>query len=182
MKKIMLPVSFLCSYFLFTSCNTATPENYFDIAVLNCNMMQGFASEGLQRELESPTVQMVNGNKDQVEPMKRKEIIDSKIQFIEPNLEKIKQLKETEDTKDMLHASAALYEYVIPVYKNEYQQLAKLYDDGASKEQIQSLEQSIEQKYFPGFEELFNKLTAAGKLYAEKNNIKVNWDIHTSPQ
>ena len=183
MKKfIPLLVFIACCYGFFTACNTITPENYFDIAVLNCNMMHGFAGEGLQRELENPTVKLVEGTKDQTAPMKRKEIIDSKIQFIAPNLEKIKHLKQTDDTRDMLQASLSLYEYVLPVYKNEYQQLAKLYDDGASKEQIQSFGQSIHDKYYSGFEELFNKLTAVAKPYAERHNIKVNWDINTSPQ
>jgi hypothetical protein len=182
MKRfIAFPVLIFC-YSLFTSCNTATPENYFDIAVLNSNMITGFANEGLQRELDNPTVKLVEGTKDQTAPMKRKEIIDDKIHFIEPNLEKIKQLKQTDDTKDMLQASLALYEYVLPVYKNEYQQLARLYDEGAPREQIQSLEQSISNKYFPKFQELFNNLVAVGKTYAEKHNIKVNWDIHTSPE
>jgi len=183
MKKFLPLITIVvCFYELLTSCNTETPEDYFDIAVLSCNSMHGFASEGLQRELESPTVKMVDGNKDKVAPMKRKEIIDSKIESIEPNLEKVKQLKQTDQTKELLQASLALHEYVLPVYKNEYQQLAKLYDDGASKEQIAAFEQSIEQKYFSKFAELYDKLTAAGKSYAKKNNINVNWDIHTSPQ
>jgi hypothetical protein len=68
-----------------------------------------------------------------------------------------------------------LHEYVLPVYKTEYQQLAKLYDKGASKKEIQSLTQSIHDKYYPGFDELFNKLTTTAKAFAEKHNIKVNW-------
>jgi Fe2+ transport system protein B len=167
---------------LMNACITASPENYFDIAVLNTNMMHGFASDGLQRELESPSVKLVAGTKDQTEPMKRKEIIDSKIQFLEPNLEKIKKLKQTDDNRDMLQASLALYEYVLPVYRNEYQQLAKQYDDGASSEQIQALQQSIQDKYYPQFERLFNNLTAAAKPYAERHHIQVNWDVSTSPQ
>jgi hypothetical protein len=183
MKKFILVLAFIsCFYGFFTACNTTTPENYFDIAVLNCNMMHGFAGEALQRELDEPSVKLVEGTKDQTAPMKRKEIIDSKINFIEPNLKKIKKLKETDDNKNMLQASVALYEYVLPVYKNEYQQLAKLYDDGASKEQIQLLVQTIYDKYYAGFEALFNKLIAVAKPYAEEHNIKVNWDVATSPQ
>ena len=181
MKRFPLVVTFICPI-LFTACNTTTPENYFDIAVLNCNMMHGFASEGLQRELDNPSVKLVEGTKDQTAPMKRKEIIEDKIRFMEPNLEKIKHLKQTEDTKDMLQASLALYEFVLPVYKNEYLQLAKLYDEGASNEQIRSLQQSIQNKYYAGFAERFDKLTAVAKPYAERHHIQVNWDINTSPQ
>ena len=182
MKSSVSSLLFILCGSLITSCNTATPENYFDIAVLNCNMFHGFASSGLQRELESPSVKLVEGTKDQTVPMKRKEIIDSKIQYIEPNLEKIKHLKQTEDTKEMLQASVALHEYVLSGYKNEYQQLAKLYDDNAPGEQIQSLEQSIEKKYSQNFSELFDKLMAVAKPYAERHHIQVNWDVSTSPQ
>ena len=144
--------------------------------------MHGFANRALQMQLESPSVKMVEGSKDKTEPMKRKEVIEDQIKSIETNYEKVKDLKETDETKDILKASLSLYEYVLPVYKNEYLQLAKLYDDGASKEQIQSMETLIENKYSNNFHQLYNNLTVAGKPYAEKNNIKVNWDINTSPQ
>ena len=164
-----------CYYWLFAGCNTPSPENYFDLAVLNCNVMTGFANDGLQRELDNPTVKMAEGNNNKAVPMKRKEVIDSKIQFLEANFKKIKQLKETWDTEDLLRASEALNEYVLPVYKNEYKRLAKLYDTRASKKEIQSLIQSIHDKYYPGFDELYNKLITAGKSYAARHNIKVNW-------
>jgi len=182
MKKSIFFSLFIICCSLFTACNFATPENYFDIAVLNCNMMHGFASDGLQYELDNPSVKLVEGTKDQTAYMKRKEIIDNKTQSLESNFKKIKSLKETDDAKAMLQASVALYEYVLPVYKNEYRQLARLYDEGASKEQVEALEKSIEEKYYPTFETLFNKLTAEAKPYTAKNNIPVNWDVRTSPQ
>ena len=178
MKKLIT----LQAFIFCVACNTATPENYFDIAVLNTNMMHGFADEGLQRELDNPTVKLVEGSTNQTAPMKRQEVIDGKIKFIEPNFEKVKKLKETGDTKDMLQASRALYEYVLPVYRNEYRQLAKLYDDGAPGEQIRSLAQIIHDKYEPGFEKLYTRLIETAKPFASKHNIKVNWDINTSPQ
>lgn len=179
--KTYLLLSVVSISFLFASCNTATPENYFDAAVLNCNMMQGFATEGLVRELESPSVKLVEGTTDKTEPMKRSEIIQSKIEALQPYYEKVKDFNQTNETKGMLQASIGLYEYVLPVYKNEYMQLAKLYDDNAPKDQITAFQQSIEQKYYPGFETLFQKLENEGKAYAAKNNINVKWDIQTSP-
>lgn len=164
----------------FTACSTA-PEKYFNIAVLNCNMMHGFATNGLQRELESPSAEMVNGDPNKTAPVKRSSIIEDKIRFAEENLQKIKALKSTDETRDMLNASIALHEYILPVYKNEYSQLAKLYDDGAATEQINVLSESIRQKYYPGFIKLFDDLTRSGKAYADKNQIKVNWNIQTSP-
>jgi hypothetical protein len=98
-----------------------------------------------------------------------------------PNLEELEGLKETDDTKDILQAFLALHKYVLPVYKNEYQQLAKLYDENAPKESIQAYAKSMYDKYFSTFATLHDKLTAAGKVYAEKHKINVNWDIRTSP-
>ena len=163
---------FFCA--LISGCNNSTPEQYFDIAVLNSNMITGFATEGLSRELESPSVKMDEQSKQAV-PMQRSELLNSKLQYLEQSFEKLQNLKETPDTKEMLQNSIALYKYVLPVYKTEYSQLARLYDAGGSKEAISSLTKSIHEKYFPQFDLLFTKLIASGKIYAEKHEIKVNW-------
>jgi len=180
-KTITAAFATACSFLLLASCNNATPENYFDEAVLNTNMMMGFASDGFERQLERPSVKLVEGTKDQTAPMKRKEVVDNQIHYLDESFAKVKNLKETAETKKMLQASIAVYEYVLPVFKNEYVQLAKLYDDGASKEQIASLSKSIQDKYFPGFKERIDSLIAAGKIYAAEHQIKVNWDVKTSP-
>jgi hypothetical protein len=170
-----LVLSIICWLFV-ASCNTATPEECFGIAVLNSNFLVGFASDGQLSELESPTIKM-GKTKDEFAPMKRKEVIDAKIAFIEEAFEKIKDLQETTDTKDIRQASLALYEYVLPVYKTEYAHLAKMYDEGALKEQTKTAGRAISDKHYPRFEELYNRLISSGKLYAEKNNIKVNWNV-----
>ncbi|GAB2807689.1 hypothetical protein [Ferruginibacter profundus] len=173
MKKYIASAAIVfCSCF-FTACNTATPEKYFDQAVLNSNMLSGFASEGQLRQMESPSAKM--DDKGQVVAAKRTEELNAKIQYIEESYKKIKALEETEDAKDILQSSKALYNLVLPVYKNEYTQLATAYDNGAAKEQVIVQAKNIHEKYFAQYEVLYNKLIAAGKLYAAKHNIKVNW-------
>jgi hypothetical protein len=113
--------------------------------------------------------------------VKRKQIIDEQIARPEGNLKKIKNLKQTDDNREMLEASTALYECVLPVYRNEYQQIARLYDKGANREQIDSLASSIETKYGPGFETRFDQLIALAKPYATRHDIKVKWDVRTEP-
>ena len=179
-KTVALYLSVTACSFL-ASCDMATPETYFDVAVLNCNLMQGFAGQGLQRELERPSVKLSDTGNGETVPMKRKEIIDHKRQSLESYLARLKRFKQTDDNRDMLQASLALYEYVLPVYRNEYEQLAKLYDEGAPPEQIESLVRSIETKYRPGFETLFDRVTAAGRPYAARHHINVKWDVSTSP-
>jgi hypothetical protein len=176
MKRITtLPILAVSFCLLLTACNTATPENYFDRAVLNTNYFIGFANDGLQREMDQPSAKMVDGDVNHPVPMTRKEIIDGKIEYLEESLEKLKDLKETADTKEMLRTSIALYELILPVYKNEYQELAKLYDGIGGTEQIQIATEAIHDKYYNRFDDLYKKLIGIGKLYAAKHNIKVDW-------
>jgi hypothetical protein len=176
MKKITT-LLILAGCLFLSACNTATPENYFDRAVLNSNSFADFASESMQRQLDQPSAKMVNGDVNHPVPMTRKEIMDDKIQFLEEDLGKLKGLKETADTKEMLQTSIALHEYVLRVYKNEYMQLAKLYDDIGGVEEIEAATTAIHDKYYDGFDELYKKLITIGKLYASKHNIKVDWRI-----
>lgn len=112
--RYLLLVSFFC---LLASCDTATPEKYFAVAVLNCNLMHGFAGPGLRRELESPSIKLTNAATGESAPMKRKEVIDGKIQSLTEDQGKIKELRQTEDTAEVLQTSLALYEYVLPTFK-----------------------------------------------------------------
>lgn len=173
---LLLPIACLLS-----SCNMATPQNYFDRAVLNCNLMHGFAGRGMQRELANPSVKLADAKTGATVALKRKEIVDGKAHALETNFEKIKQLKETDDTREVVRASLALYAYVLPVYKTEYQELARLYDEGAAREQIEAKEQFITAKYAAGFQTLSDQLTSVAKPYAARHNIKVKWDVATSP-
>jgi hypothetical protein len=173
----------LCAAFcwLLASCEDASPRTCFDRAVLNCNMIADFASRGLVRELESPSVKLTDAKTAATAPMTRKEVIDAKIAFVEDSLAKVRKLRQTGDAKDIVQASIALHEYVLPVYRNEYQQLAKLHDDGAAKAEIDALAKSITAKYATGFATHYERLTTAGKAYATRHDIKVNWGIRTSP-
>ena len=137
-------------------------------------MLVGFANEGQLRELESPSVKMSETGSGTV-AMSRSDVVQSKVDFVEANLKKLQGFKQTEDTKEMVQTSLALHEYILPVYKTEYQQLAKLYDEGASKESIQMQAQAIHDRHAFKFEELYNQLIGIGKLFAERHNIKVNW-------
>lgn len=160
---------------VFSACSNPPPDKYFQIAVLNTNLLVGFADDGHLRELESTSVKL---SEDNIEiAMKRSEIVDFKITSIEETFEKLKELKSTDDpvTDDMLKASKELYDFVIPVYKNEYKELAELYDNSAGSEQTEAYSKSIHEKYFPEYKQLYDNLIRTGKLFADRNNIKVNW-------
>jgi hypothetical protein len=165
MKKIKL---FVCSLLLLTACNTATPDNYFDRAVLNTNQFNDFATDQFTNMLVAYTAAKQPN-------VTAKSVVENKVLFIEKAVKDVKALKETDETKEMLRTSIALHEYVLPVYKNEYMALAKLCDTGASKEVIFAKAAEINDAYGKHFDELEEKLTSEGKVFAKAHNIVVQW-------
>jgi hypothetical protein len=165
----------LAAGLLLSSCNFTTPENYFDEAVLNVNLITPFGGQAALNSLAHPSVKLVPGTKDQTTPMTRKEIVEDQIQRVEANLTKIKALPDSEETRDMVQTSIKLHEFVLPVYKTEYRELAKLYDAGGSQPERASKAQEIDAKYLAGYQALFHRLVELGKAYAVKHNIKVEW-------
>jgi hypothetical protein len=161
---------------LLTSCNNATPANYFDEAVLNVNLITPFGGQAALRSLAHPSVKLVPGTKDQTTPMTRKEIVEDQIQRVEGNLIKIKGLPDSAETRDMVQTSIKLHEFVLPVYKAEYRELAKLYDEGGSQQERVSKAQAIDAKFLAGYQTLFHRLVELGKIYAANHKIKVEWN------
>jgi hypothetical protein len=179
MKKFFLPL--LIGSFLLTSCDQTTPQNYFDRAVLSSNQMRGFAGTGgIERELRQPSIKLVDPARDETAQMTRKEVVELKLAFIEQAYERVKALPESEDTREMVYASLALYEYVLPVYKNEYLQLARLYDEKAPEREIETFQRHIQDQYRPGFQSRMDTLLDAAKPYADRHGIKVNWSSATT--
>ena len=160
---------------LLSSCNNATPENYFDEAVLNVNLITPFGGQTALYSLAHPSVKLVPGTKDQTTPMTRKEIVDDQIQRVEGNLTKIKALPDSEETRDMVQTSMKLHEFVLPIYRTEYRELAKLYDENGSQQERVAKAREIDTKYSAGYQALFNRLVELGKAYAAKHHIKVEW-------
>jgi hypothetical protein len=179
MKKIFIKLFLLA--IVSGGCTDQSPENIFSQVVLNTNLFFGFAGNADFRQLESPSEKLVPGTTVKTEPMKRVEIMQDKIEALSRSYDKVRKLSTNGDAKEMAESSVALYEYVLPVYKNEYMQLAKLYDDGATADLVQQLWTLIQTKYQNGFVILKDKLTAAEKEYATKNTINVKWDVKTAP-
>ena len=161
------------------SCSS-TPQEYFGQAVLNCNLLYGFAGYELKRDLAIPSERLVDEKTMKMAPVLRGQVVKEKVETVEANFTKLKNLSITDDTKEMLAAATALYEYVLTVYKNEYTQLAALYDNGAAPDKIAATEKLITEKYEAAFLELYNAAGKAGKAYAAKHGIKVV-DVNPSP-
>jgi hypothetical protein len=169
----------LCSSLLF-SCKPE-PREYFDQATLNMNSFYGFAGTVMQREFASPSVKLVNVKTLESAPMTRAEVLEQKLTQLEAAYKKVKGLPMNDDAKEMITASLALFDYTLPVYKNEYKELAALYDSNAGADKIAELEKMINEKYEPRFIGLYNTLLDKGQAYAKKHGIEVQV-VNPSPR
>lgn len=179
MKNLIPAVLFAICACLLPSCEKATPEQAFTRAVINTNLTSGFAGKGIKYQLDNPSAVLSPSGGTTTE--KRKDFVDGMIRSIEESYQKTKAIPESDDNREMLHASIALYEYVLPVYRNEYVKLAELYDKGADAAELEAAHKDIADKYLKGYEEKSAALLAVGKPFAERHGIKVAWDVQTSP-
>lgn len=179
MKKIILSLFVLCQ--LTISCKHS-PKEYFEQAALNCNTLYGFASEyELKRDLGTAQEKLVDANTMKMAPITRAEVVKDKLTRAEENYNKVKNLGSNAEADAMLKASSALYEFVIPVYKNEYTQLAALYDANAPEDKIVAAIKNITDKYAAKFETLYNDVITKGTAFAEKNGIEVR-QVNPNPR
>lgn len=180
MKKIKISVAAFCFLFLLHSCSNPSPGQYFDQAVLNCNLLYGFAGYELERDLGTVQERLADEKTMKMEPVTRAEVVKEKLARIEENYQKVKSLDSNTDADDMLKASTALYEFVLPVYKNEYAALAAMYDAHAPADKITEAAKNITGKYAAKFEELYNTVIKTGTAFAKRNGIPVK-QVNPSP-
>lgn len=169
----------LVSLILF-SCGNPSPRQYFEQAALNCNLLYGFAGYELERDLGYVQERLGNEKTMKMVPVTRAEVVKEKLARVEGDYQKVKSLGSNSAADEMLKASNALYEFVIPVYKNEYAALAAMYDTHAPADKIAEAARNIKVKYAAKFEVLYTTVTKAGIAFAEKNGIPVK-QVNPSP-
>lgn len=92
---------------------------------------------------------------------------------IEKDIQKVKDLKPTEDTKAMIAASLQVYNFAKQKYETDYIEIAKLIDQQAPKGEIEILMEQFDHENLPKLDSLHEKLMTIAMAYAEDNGIKV---------
>lgn len=170
-------LTFLSTILLFfSSCFSESPQRFFDIAILNTNMITDFATPRFAKSILDETKEFPDIPSSKKKGNEAVENLKNKILYIEQSLEKIKKLSTNgEDQEEIKKISTELYELVIPVYKNEYMAYAKLCDSKGPQEEIQAMAAAIDAKYAMPFEQKYTTLMEKGKAYAQKHDLPVNW-------
>lgn len=163
--------------FAFSAQSCAEPaDKFFSTAILNTNMISDFATPTLAKHINDETVEFPDIPSSKKKGDEAGKLLQNNILYLEKSLNDIKALNaSSDDRKAIKEKSIALYEFVIPVYKNEYTNYAKLCDSKADQAQKEALENAIEQKYAAKFEKMYIDLLETGKVFADENKLNVDW-------
>ena len=171
-----LALALLLSVSLFFQSCSEPADKFFGVTVLNTNTITDFGTPILAKHIEAETTEFPDIPSSKKKGDEAVKNVESKILYMEKVLKDIQGLSASDDARKVIKEQAiALYELVIPVYKNEYTAYAKLCDAKAPQAQKDEIIKSIEQKYNPEFEKQYASLLSNGKAFAEDNNLNVDW-------
>lgn len=174
--KITFIVSALL-FFVLQSCKMEnTPEEYFDRTSLNTNLIFEFGARDFKRMGETKSAsQLMAYDEKGTFPAKSYEdhILRFKIPYINQTIEKIKDLKPTEETTPMINASLDLFNFVKEKYQTDYVKIARLMDKKAPKEEIEKAIFEMETVNFSTFDQKYKKLWDLALPYAKEHGIEV---------
>lgn len=176
MVKKIQSLCFVSILLLLVSCQSTSPENFFDQAVLNTNLISQFEPYSFGKMLEKHTVEYPDKPSSKKNGTEAQHIVESKILHIENALEKVKALDANdEERKQIKQNSIELFEAALSVYKNEYLQYAKLCDEKSTSPEKEAILKKVEEYDLPKIVKLMDSLYEKGKVFAAKHNINVNW-------
>lgn len=151
-------------------------ERFFGTAILNTNSISDFATPTLAKHINDETTEFPDIPSSKKKGDEAGKLVQNNIMYMEKSLSDIKSMNaNSEDRKVIKEKSIALYEFVIPVYKNEYTNYAKLCDTKADQAKKDELANAIEQKYGAKFEQMYTDLMETGKVFAAENKLDVSW-------
>ena len=177
MKKISL--LFISCVLLF-SCKPSADE-YFGQAALNCNTFARFGSYEIKEFLAGPP-QKYNADKKAMESSSFQEYFkDRCLNNAVENYDKVKSLPITDETRSMITASLALYEFCVSKYQTDYMQIAKMKDDNRPQPEIDAALQKFDDTNLQEFAKKYDGAWSEGIVYAKAHGIEVK-TVNTSPQ
>jgi hypothetical protein len=156
-------------------------DQYFGTAALNCNTFSRFGSYEIKEFLAGPP-QKYNVDKKVMEPSSFQEYFKFRcVDHAIENYEKVKSLPVTDETRSMITASLALYEFCVSKYQNEYMQIAKMKDDHRAEPEIEAALKEFDDTYSEEFAKKYDGAWSEGIIYAKAHGIEVR-TVNTSPQ
>ena len=151
-------------------------DKFFGVAILNTNTITDFATPVLAKHISDEAAEFPNIPSSKKKGDESLKYVENQILYMEKSLKDIQALSENGDNRKEIKAQAiSLYEFVIPVYKNEYSAYAKLCDAKGSTASKEEIINTISKKYSTEFEKRYTLLLSSGKAFAKSNNLNVSF-------
>ncbi|WP_437917940.1 hypothetical protein [Sphingobacterium sp. LRF_L2] len=178
MKKLnAIPYLLLLATITFiTACNRPSPDQFFQTTILNTNILHEFASERFTKTLVESTIEFPDIPATKNKGDEAQQIVQTKTAYIEQTIKKIEDATPPDEDGETIKIKALeLYNFVLPIYKKEYLDLALLCDKKSGDSEIAKASEKIIATYGPSFEQKYNTLLDLGKAYAEKHSLNVSF-------
>lgn len=171
-QSLCLIATLLC----LPSCKSTTPHRFFDLAILNTNLLSQFEPHYFGNLLEKHAHENSNNNTSKKTGVEAQKAVEIKIQHIKQALAKIKALDaNNEERKAIKENSIELFETALAVHKKEYLKYAKLCDQKNTTTEKETLLKKVEEVDMPKINYLMDSLYQKGKVFATKYQINVKW-------
>lgn len=167
MKKIVTLIALL---FVFVSCNSPAPLEYYKRCVLNTVYLQHYGVTEILEILAKPALKY-NESKRNFDTVNYQQVVKDKIQYEEGLLKDVEKLKVTTDAKDLITTSTDVFKTVIKGEQDFYLQLAKMKDDKAADSAIHSKAFLLLEQPEKVIQQKLDLLWGYGKMYADANGI-----------
>ncbi|QNL51667.1 hypothetical protein H8S90_08880 [Olivibacter sp. SDN3] len=167
MKKIACNMFIgLCIGVMLQACNTTTPEKYISVTALNSNLVSSAYRPMFLEEL------MERKGKDQLAGTTAVDYVrDRALRPVEESMEKVKQLKETDDTQALIAAALDLMAYGKEIFESDYIAIAQLIDEGKPEEEIDAAITEMYAKTENGMAQRFDELDELALAYAQEHDV-----------
>lgn len=179
MKRIknILGIIIVCT--LFVNCQKETPQKVIEKTVLKANLlMANYGKEYFEqlKELQkNEYLKYYDNDGEEYAATYSQYLHKVTIPDLERSLNDIHKLEVNEDSKELISSSIELFEFCIGFYKKDYAEIAYMYDEGKTQQEINQQMKEFKAKNFEEFTEKNLKLDDAAKIYAEKKGVKLKF-------
>jgi len=179
MKRVKSILTIIVVCILFVSCQKETPQKVVEKTVLKANLLTANYGIGYFEQLKelqkNEYLKYYDNDGEEYSATFSQYLHKVTIPDLEKSLKDVQKLEVNEDSKELINTSIELFEFCIGFYKKDYAEIAYMYDEGKTQQEINMIINEFEAKSFQEFKEKNLKLDEAAKVYAEKKGVSLKF-------
>lgn len=179
MKRVNNILGVIVVFIMLASCQKETPQKVVEKTVLKANLLMANYGIGYFEQLKelqkNEYLKYYDNDGEEYAATYSQYLHRVTIPNLERSLKDIQKLEVNEDSKELINASVELFEFCIDFYKKDYAEIAYMYDEGKTQQEINQLIKEFKAKSLEEFKEKNLELDEAAKKYAEKKGVNLKF-------